>query len=93
MVSNSMEDIMSVDTVFVAAIEKMAQDQNKELKELVHNIMKLSTPDISLREFKRIYKPDAKGRYRSLSLREAYEFSREFGKTIDEMIAIGLLKG
>ena len=93
MVSNSMEDTMSVDTVFAAAIEKMAQDQNKGLKELVHNIMKLSTPDISLREFKRIYKPDAKGRYRSLSLREAYEFSREFGKTIDEMIAIGLLRG
>ena len=54
--------------------------------------MKLSTPDVSLREFKRIYRPDKQGRHRSLTLREAYEFSRAFGKTIDEMIALGLLE-
>ncbi len=47
MVSKYMEDTMSVDTVFAAAVEKLAQEQNKELKELVHNTMKLSTPDVS----------------------------------------------
>ena len=92
MVSKYMEDTMSVDTVFAAAVERLAQEQNKELKELVHNTMKLSTPDVSLREFKRIYRPDKQGRHRSLTLREAYEFSRAFGKTIDEMIALGLLE-
>lgn len=92
MVSKNMEDTMSVDTVFAAAVEKLAHNQEKDLKQLVHETMKLSTPEVSLREWKRVYRPDAKGRYRSLTLKEAYEFSRAFGKSIDEMIAIGLLE-
>ena len=92
MVSIKLEDNMSIDTVFATAVEAMAKEQGKDLKAIAHDVIALSTPDVSIREFRRISRPDQKGRLRSVSLREAYEFSRAFGKSIDDMIAFGLTR-
>lgn len=92
MVSIYTEDTMSVDTVFATAVERMAEDRGLSMRELAHEVMKLSSPDVSVREFRRVSRPDKKDRLRALTLTEAYEFSRKFGKTIDDMIAIGLLR-
>lgn len=92
MVSIYAEDTMSLDTVFASAIELLAKEQGKDLKAMVHEIMGLSSPDVSIREFRRITKPDKQGRYRNLALREAYEFSRALGKTMDDIIAYGLTR-
>lgn len=90
MVSILMEDTMSLDTIFASAIELIAKEQGKDIKELAHKVIGLSTPDVSIREFRRITRPDRQGRLRALSLREAYELSRALGKTIDDVIAYGL---
>lgn len=90
MVSYYMEGHMSVDTIFAKAVEKMAAKQGKDLKSLAHKVMQLSTDEVSVREFRRISRPDKKGRLRSMTLREAYEFSRELGETIETMIALGM---
>lgn len=90
MVSYHMEDIMSVDTIYAKAVKKMAARQGKNLKSLAHKVMQLSTDEVSVREFRRISKPDKKGRLRAMTLREAYEFSRELEETIETMIAIGM---
>ena len=79
MVSISMEDHMSVDAVFVKAVEKLAKEKNLNLRDLAHKTLKLSTTDISIRELRRIMTPDYKGRARALSLQEAYELSRYVG--------------
>lgn len=92
MVSISMEEIMSLDTIFASAIELMANEQGKDLKSLAHQIIGLSSPDVSIREFRRIMRPDKQGRYRALTLREAYEFSRALGKSMDDVIAFGLTR-
>ena len=92
MVSVFLEDTMSIDTIFATAIEGMAKEQAKDLKDIVHGVMALSSPDVSIREFRRICRPDKNGRFRNLTLREAYEFSRVFGKNIDDVIAYGITK-
>lgn len=92
MVSVWLEDIMSVDTVFATAVELMAKEQDKDLKAIVHDVIGLSSPDVSIREFRRICRPDKKGRQRNITLREAYEFSRALGKSVDDMIAYGLTR-
>ena len=92
MVSIYMEDTMSLDTIFASAIELLAKEQEKDLKAMAHEIIGLSTPDVSIREFRRITRPDKQGRYRSLTLREAYEFSRAVGKSMDDIIAYGLTR-
>ncbi len=81
---------MSIDTTFATAVELLAKEQGRDLRELAHQVMALSNPDVSIREFRRIRRPDTKGRLRNLTLREAYEFSRALGKTVDDMIAYGL---
>lgn len=93
MVSRYMEDTMSLDTIFASAVELLAKEQGKDLKGMAHEIIGLSTPDVSIREFRRVTRPDKQGRLRALSLREAYEFSRALGKTMDDIIAYGLIKG
>lgn len=92
MVSVWLEDTMSVDTIFAAAIELLAKEQGKDLKAIVHSVMALSSPDVSIREFRRICRPDKQGRLRSITLREAYELARAFGKNVDDVIAYGLTK-
>ncbi len=92
MVSIYLEDTMSVDTIFATAVERMAEEQGKDIRVIAHDVIRLSSPDVSVREFRRILRPDRQGRYRTVTLREAYEFSRIFGKTIDDMIATGLLE-
>ena len=91
MVSVRLEDFtMSIDIVFASAVEAIASDQGKDLKVIVHDVMKLSTPDVSIREFRRVTRPDKNGRYRTLTLREGYEFARALGKTVDDVIAYGI---
>ncbi len=92
MVSVWLEDTMSVDTIFAAAVELLAKEQEKNLRELVHEVLGLSTAEVSMREFRRICRPDQKGRLRNITLREAYEFSRALGKSVDDVIAFGLTK-
>ena len=84
---------MSVDTIFATAVELLAKEQGKNLREIVHEVMGLSSAEVSIREFRRISRPDQKGRLRSITLREAYEFARVLGKTVDDVIAYGLTKG
>lgn len=83
---------MSLDTVFASAVESLAQEQGKNIRELAHKVMRLSTPDVSIREFRRVTKADKQGRLRSLTLREGYEFARALGKTMDDVIAYGLTR-
>lgn len=83
---------MSVDTIFATAVELLAKEQGKNLREIVHDVMALSSAEVSMREFRRICRPDPKGRLRNITLREAYEFSRALGKSIDDVIAYGLTK-
>lgn len=90
MVSYYMEGTMSVDTIYAKAVEKIASQKGIDLKSLAHKVMALSTDDVSVREFRRITRPDKKGRLRTMTLKEAYEFSRELGETMEAMIAIGI---
>lgn len=92
MVSIYMEDTMSLDTIFATAVEMIAKEQGKDIKSMAHEIIGLSSPDVSIREFRRITRPDRQGRYRTMTLREAYEFSHGLGKSIDDVIAYGLTK-
>lgn len=83
---------MSIDTIFATAVETLAKEQGKDLREIAHNAIGLSTPDVSIREFRRCIKPDTKGRYRTITLKEAYEMARSLGKTVDDVIAFGLTR-
>lgn len=90
MVSIRMEDQMSIDTIYAKAVEKLAQDKGLDIRKLAHDTLNLSSQDVSIREFKRVIRPDAQGRKRELSLREAYEFSRALGETVETVIALGM---
>ncbi len=81
---------MSFDSIYASAVEAIAKEQGKDLKPIVHDVMGLSTPDISIREFRRISRPDKNGRYRTLTLREGFEFARALGKTVDDVVAYGV---
>jgi len=82
---------MIIDTVFAKAVEKVAEDQGLSLRDVAHQALKMSTPDVSVREFRRTTRPDKMNRLRPVSLREAYEISTILGKPIDELIKTGLL--
>ena len=90
MVSIYMEATMSIDTIYAQAVERLAKEKGLNIKELAHKTLGLSNPDVSLREFKRIIKPDTKGRKRELTLREAYELSRALGETLESVIALAM---
>lgn len=91
MVYIGMEDRdMMINTVFVKAAEKLATEQGKDLKELAHEVLQMSNADVSIREFKRITQPDYKGRLRQLSFNEAYRIAESLGRTLDEIIKLGL---
>ena len=90
MVSIGMEVTMSIDTIFASAVEAIVREKEKELKGIVHDVMKLSTPDVSIREWRRISRPDKQGRCRTLTLREAYELARALGMTVDDVVAYGV---
>ena len=93
MVSIRLEDIiMGIDSIFASAVESIAKEQGKDFKGIVHDVFKLSTPDVSIREFRRVSRPDKNGRRRTLTLREGYELARALGKTVDDVIAYGLTK-
>jgi hypothetical protein len=85
-----MEAMMSITTIYAKAVEELAKEKKLDLKELAHKTLGLTTPDISLREFRRVTRPDQKGRIRELTLREAYELSRCLGETMESVIAIGM---
>ena len=90
MIYIGMEDSMTIDIVFAKAVEKIATDQGKSMPELAHKVLKMTTGEVSIREFRRIMRPDTKGRYRQLPLREAYEFAVLLDKSLDEIVKIGL---
>ncbi|MBQ7608350.1 MAG: hypothetical protein IJU76_10340 [Desulfovibrionaceae bacterium] len=81
---------MSIDTIFASAVEAIAREQGKELKGIVHDVMDLSTPDVSIREWRRVSRPDKNGRSRTLTLREGYELARALGMTVDDVVAYGV---
>ena len=81
---------MMVNAVFIKATEMLVAEQGKDLKEFAHEVLQLSNADVSLREFKRITQPDYKGRQRRLSFNEAYKIAEHLGKTVDEIIKLGL---
>ena len=83
--------LMMINAVFVKAVEKIASEQKKDLRELAHEVFQMSSPDVSIREFRRISQPDYKGRLRQLSFAEAYQFAEKLGKSLDEIIKIGLI--
>jgi hypothetical protein len=90
MVSISMEDTMSIDTIYAQAVARLAEEKGLDLKELAHKVLGLSTPDISVRELRRVMRPDEKGRLRNLTLREAYELSRHLNETVETVIAYAM---
>ena len=90
MVSIGVEVIMSIDTIFASAVEAIAKEKNKDLKSIVHDVMGLSTPDVSIREWRRICRPDKQGRTRTITLREGYELARALGMTVDDVVAYGV---
>jgi hypothetical protein len=90
MVSLDMEGMMSITTIYAKAIEELAEEKGLGIKELAHKTLGLSSPEVSLREFRRVIRPDRKGRLRELTLREAYELSRCLGETMESVIAIGM---
>lgn len=91
MVYIGMEGLMIIDTVFAKAVEKVVAEQGKDLRKMADDVLKLSSPDVSIREFRRVTKPDKQNRLRQLTLREAYEFCILLDKSMDEMIKIGML--
>lgn len=90
MVKKTLEDFLMIDKIYASAVEKLAKEKEIELKPMVHKVMRLSSPDVSLREFKRIISPDAKGRKRTMTLREAFDFARSLLMTIDDVLAYGI---
>ena len=91
MVYIGLEDFeMMINTVFIKAVEKVASEQGKDLRDLAHEVLQMSNADVSIREFRRIIQPDYKGRLRQLSFTEAYQISDKLGKTMDELVKIGL---
>lgn len=91
MVSKTMEVTLMIDTIYARAVAELAKEKGFDLRELAHKALKMSKPDISVREFRRSIKPDTQGRLRSLSLREAYILSQELGIPMDEIIKRGTM--
>ena len=81
---------MSIDTIFATAVEAIAKEQGKDVKGIVHKVFKLSTPDVSIREWRRVCRPDKQGRYRTVTLREGYELARALGMTVEDIVAYGV---
>lgn len=91
MVKLALEVAMSIDILYAKAVERKAKESNLDMRKLAHDVMQLSTPDVSIREFRRCITPDTKGRFRHLTLREAFDFARRLLTTVDDLIADGVL--
>ena len=91
MVFDRVEVQLMIDTIYARAVVELAKEKGLDLRDLAHKALKMSKPDVSVRELRRSIRPDTQGRLRALSLREAYILSQELEISMDEIIKKGTM--